>query len=702
MILDVNVGSRPQIIYWGKPLLDSTPEEIQRLSVRQWARGGPHVPIPYSLSNEFGGGMASPAGFRAHRDGQDWATIFRVTEIQYLSDHRVRVVCTDSNTKLRATYDLSLDPLSHVVVASTAIRNLAPEPVSIDWCAALCVPLSYPMERLIGFTGRCQDEFVEQEIVAFRGSYVRENKTGRTSHDSFPGLISLTQSTNEQAGAAAAFHLGWSGNHIVRADQNDDGQSFVQMGELLYPNEMVLQQDETYTTPSLYASWSESGVSQLSRQMHAYLTDNILDGRAFTKPRPVHFNTWDAVYFDHSDEKLTALAETAASVGAERFILDDGWFGDRRHDRAGLGDWYVSKDVYPNGLTALANRVRALGMEFGIWFEPEMINPDSNLYRQHPEWVLEVEGLDQVPFRGQYALDCTRTEVTDYLFDRMSAVIAECYASYIKWDMNRDIHHPGSDGKGAIHAQTMAVYALMKRLREAHPNLEIETCSAGGARADYGILQYADRVWPSDNQDALERQRIQRGASYFLPLRILGTHVGPRTCPMTGRQFSMAFRAATAMFGHMGMELDLTKETESDLLVLKDAITLHKKHRELLHSGTFNRLDGPDYLNTIGVISKDKKDALYSCAKTATHHTTTPIRLRFTGIDPEKRYRLRLVWPFGNVSGTSVSTTSPSIIDSADLFGEGGRFMGEALLAHGIQLPIMHPETCLIYHLDAD
>ena len=239
-----------------------------------------------------------------------------------------------------------------------------------------------------------------------------------------------------------------------------------------------------------------------------------------------------------------ALAEKAAWVGAERFVLDDGWFGARRNDKAGLGDWWVSKDVYPRGLGPLAEHVRALGMEFGIWFEPEMVNPDSDLYRAHPDWILEARGVEQVPFRGQYTLDLTRREVADYLFEKMSAIVGEYGVAYIKWDMNREIHHPASEGRAAIHRQTSAVYALMERLRANHPALEIETCSSGGARADFGVLRYTDRFWLSDSNDALDRQAMQRGASYFFPLNVTGSHVGQRsaTLPVAHCRWSFAPR----------------------------------------------------------------------------------------------------------------------------------------------------------------
>lgn len=695
-IVEAAPGVRPHILYWGPALAHSSPEEIALLSVRQWAHGGAAVDVASSLSNELGAGVPGPPGFIAHRERRDWAALFKVTEVKREDPHNVIIICEDANTNMRARYEIALSPVSHVLTTSTSISNLGDTPVTIDWCSSLCMPLNRRLTKLMAFTGRWAMEFQSQEISAFRGSYLRENKSGRTSHDNFPGLIALTDFTSEKSGAAAGFHLGWSGNNRVRADRHLDGRAFVQMGELFYPGEMELASGETYTTPTLFAAWSDQGLNQLSQNFHTHLSKCVMDGRITKKPRPVHYNTWEAVYFDHSEEQLIALAEKAAWVGAERFVLDDGWFGARRNDRAGLGDWWVSKDIYPNGLAPLADKVRALGMEFGIWFEPEMVNPDSELFRAHPDWILEADGVEQVPFRDQYTLNLTLPEVSNYLFEKISAIISEYDVAYIKWDMNREIHHPGSAGRGVIHAQTKAVYALMKRLRDAHPALEIESCSSGGARSDYGVLQHADRIWPSDSNDALDRQQIQRGASYFFPLCVTGAHVGPRECHITRRTLSMDFRAATAFFGHMGLELDLMNESDDDLETLKQAVSLHKQHRALLHEGDFVRLDSSDYLNVVGVVAKDQTEALFSCAKTDGHTTTLPGRFRFTGLAPDKRYRARIIWPSKNIS-----VTTPSIIEAADLLGEGSVFSGEALLTHGIQLPLMHPESCIIYNFTA-
>jgi alpha-galactosidase len=415
------------------------------------------------------------------------------------------------------------------------------------------------------------------------------------------------------------------------------------------------------------------------------------------KPRPVHYNSWEAVYFDHDIETLKAIASRAAAIGVERFVLDDGWFGSRRDDRSGLGDWTVSADVYPDGLAPLVDHVTGLGMEMGLWFEPEMVNPDSDLFRAHPDWVLGVEGVPQVHARNQLVLDIARPEVSEYLFGRIDAILSEHAISYIKWDMNRDINHPGgADGRARAYAQISALYALLQRIRLKHPGVEIESCASGGGRIDYGMLAHSDRVWTSDSNDAIDRQAIQRGANYFLPLEVLGGHVGPRQCHITGRTLPMAMRAATALFGHMGLELNLLTEPETELEELKAAIALYKGHRGLLHSGRFYRLDGPPHVNSIGVVSKDGREALFSHALLASEPNILPDRLRLAGLDPALEYRVRLIWPEG-----WKAVHPPSISETLDLAGEGAVFAAEALMKLGLQLPLARPETVLLFKLDA-
>lgn len=697
LVLDCELGDRPSIIYWGRALTNTDLAMLKAMATRQHAPGGPDVEIGASLLNETGAGLAAGSGFSAHRDGRDWATLLRTKSVTFPQPNQLDITAEDTATGVRARHLIDADPETGLMRFETQIQNIGETPLSIDTCAAICLPMPASTSRLFGFSGRWANEFQIEEVSPFTGAYVRENKRGRTSHDSFPGLLFSSEECSEQNGDCYGLHLGWSGNHRLRVDRLSDGRCFAQMGELFLPGEVCLAAGETYCTPQVHAGFSATGFTGLSQTFHQHLRGAVLDQRARRKPRPVHYNTWEAVYFDHDRDKLFALVDAAADVGAERFILDDGWFGARRNDKSGLGDWVVSDQIYPDGLGPLIAHVKSLGMEFGLWFEPEMVNPDSDLYRANPDWVLQAPDVAQVPFRHQYVLDLTRPEVSDYLFARLDALLREYQIDYIKWDMNRDIHHPGSDGRPAAHRQVHAVYALIDRLRRAHPSLEIESCSSGGGRADYGILQRTDRIWTSDSNDALDRQHIQRGASYFFPLEVMGAHVGPARCHITGRKLRMELRVATALFGHMGLELDLLSARERDLVQLKAGIALHKQHRPLLHAGNLHRLDTPSHVCAMGVVAQDRSEALWSWCNLTGHKETLPGRLFAVGLDPAAAYRVRMVWP------DPIRTVSrPSIIEALDLDGNGAVVSGEALMMAGLQIPLMLPETCLIYHFERE
>jgi alpha-galactosidase len=692
LIICCATGAPPHILHWGKRLSpDASIDDLVRLATRQGGPGMADVPLAASLAMEPGLGLLGPSGFNAHRGGADWGSRFDVVKVTEQSSG-AEILCSDVRTKLGLAYRVSIDPTSGVLTIGSTVTNYGATTLDLNDMATAFLPIPQPMSEIIGFSGRWSDEFRRERLWRFSGGYVRENRRGRTSHDSFPAVILCAPSTTENTGDAFGIHLAWSGNHRLRVDTLNDGRVFASMGALLLPGEVQLEPGESYISPDIVAGYSGDGFAALSRHFHHHVRTNILRPSTRSKPRPVHYNTWEAVWFDHDVDKLKDLASRAAALGVERFVLDDGWFGSRRHDRAGLGDWVVSDAVYPNGLTPLVDHVTGLGMEMGIWFEPEMVNPDSDLYRAHPDWTLRIEGVDQIPFRHQYVLDISRPEVSDYLFAQIDAVLRNHAISYIKWDMNRDLNHPG-DAQGCPRActQVTALYALIDRVRAAHPGVEIETCASGGGRPDMGILAHTDRIWTSDSNDALDRQNIQRGASYFLPTDVMGAHVGPSTCHQTGRKLSMAMRAGTAMMGHMGLELNLLTEPQRDLDQLKAAITRHKHHRALIHNGDFQRLDTPDHLNIVGVVAADKSEALWSIASMKGHDATLPDRFYPVGLAAAKNYQLRIIWPqdWRSVSG-------PSIMDALD-----APVPGEALMTFGMQLPLTIPQSILILHLES-
>ena len=697
LILACTKGAPPSVIYWGAALPENVDAaHMESLFFRQAMHGVADVALPLSLAMEPGLGHPMMQGFAAHRGGKDWCSLFDVCKVER-RPHGAKIICRDERTRLGLEYDIDFDPATGVLSIRTDLTNYGAAALDVTEVMTACLPVPEHMTEIIGFTGRWTQEFTQDRVQRSAGTCLRENRSGRTSHFSYPAMLLATSSTNETAGEAYGFHLAWSGNHRLRVDTLTDGRVLTSLGALLLPGEVRLAPGETFASPEIVAAYGADGLSALSRKFHEHVRTKLLRPAMRAKPRPVHYNTWEAVYFDHDVAKLKELATRAADIGVERFVLDDGWFGGRRHDRAGLGDWTVSADIYPDGLKPLVDHVTALGMEFGLWFEPEMVNPDSDLYRAHPDWVLGVEGVDHVPFRSQLALDISRTEVADYIFHAIDAVLRDHDISYIKWDMNRDLSHPGgASGTAKAFAQVTALYALLDRVRAAHPDVEIESCSSGGARADMGVLAHSDRVWTSDSNDALDRQTIQRGASYFLPPEVMGCHVGPARCHVSGRRLSMDMRAATAFTGHMGLELNLLTERQGDLDTLKSAIALHKRHRALLHDGDLVRIDTAPQIMAGGVVARDRSEALYSVAYVLSDPLVLPERLRFAGLDPDRNYLVKLIWPtiWQAIKG-------PSAIERLGLNQDGATFSGAALTQGGLQLPHAHPETCLLFYVEA-
>ena len=697
LILACAKGAPLSVLYWGAALpLSVDVAALECFSVRQGMHGVADVSLPLSLAMEPGLGHPMFHGFAAHREGKDWGSLFEVGKV-VPRDQGAKIMCRDERTRLGLEYEIDFDAHSGVLRIRSTLTNYGATALDVNDMMTACLPVPERTTDIIGFTGRWTQEFTKERVKRSAGSYVRENRSGRTSHFSYPGILLAATDTNESAGEVYGFHLAFSGNHRLRVDSLTDGRVLASLGALLLPGEVRLATGESYASPEIVAAYSGAGLSALSRKFQDHVRTKLLRPEMRAKPRPVHYNTWEAVYFDHDVAKLKELATRAADIGVERFVLDDGWFGGRRNDQAGLGDWTVSRDVYPDGIGPLIDHVTGLGMEFGLWFEPEMVNADSDLYRAHPDWVLGLEGVKQVPFRSQLALDISRPEVADYLFNAIDAILRDHDIRYIKWDMNRDLNHPGGQG-GAPHAlaQVQALYDLLDRVRAAHPNVEIESCSSGGARADMGVLAHSDRVWTSDSNDALDRQVIQRGASFFLPPEVLGCHVGPAKCHVTGRRLSMDMRAGTALMGHMGLELNLLTERAADLDVLKNAIYLHKKHRALLHNGDQYRLDTAPQLLASGVVARDKSEAIYSVAYVASDAKVLPGRFKFDGLDPERQYRLQLIWPTNRQA-----IKGPSAIETLNLTGEGAVFNGAVLMHNGLQLPHAFPETCLLFYVAA-
>lgn len=459
-----------------------------------------------------------------------------------------------------------------VVVVRHAVRNLREVPLHLASLDA-AVPVPARAEEVLDMTGLWASERRPQRARPGQGVWSRETRHGRPGHDDPFLMVVGTPDFGFRRGEVWSAHLAWSGDKRLWTESSALGVRTLGGGELLAPGEVVLAPGASYETPELLLAWSANGLDGLSARFHPWQRRVA----PVPLPRPVVLNVWEAVYFDHDADRLDRLAQVAAEVGVERFVLDDGWFLGRRDDTAGLGDWVVDPDVWPQGLHPLVRSVVDCGMELGLWVEPEMVNPDSDLARAHPDWLLGGPGTPT--WRNQRVLDLANPGAYAHVRDQLVAILDEYPVRYLKWDQNADLLAHGA------HAQTLATYRLMDELRAHRPGLEIESCSSGGGRVDLGVLRRAGRVWVSDTNDPLDRQRIQRWTGVLVPPEHMGGHVGDRRAHITGRAASLGFRLATAFFGSAGIERDLTRAGADERAVVAAWVAEHKARRGLLHSG---------------------------------------------------------------------------------------------------------------------
>ncbi|MFM8644588.1 MAG: alpha-galactosidase [Actinomycetota bacterium] len=608
VVVDVS-GGVPAIVHWGAPLSGSDAATLTAMTARPLTHGSLDSVPPLQIVPQHSLGVQARPGLQGHRPGgRDWGPRFSECEV-HTTGRSVTTVSHDRVAKLRLETHLELTE-SGALRASATVTNEGDTRFLLD---ALTVALPVPSSArdLTTYSGRWSREATTHRQTIDHGAWTTENRTGRTSHEYPPMLWWSTSDAREWSGEVWGCHLAWSGNHVMLAEVPPDGRRYAQFGELLMPGEVCLDPGASYATPVVVGTYSSGGFTPASWVMHGHARDEAHSHGAAPAVRKVLLNTWEATYFDHDTEQLKALAEAAADVGIERFVLDDGWFGARRNDRAGLGDWVVSREVYPQGLAPLIAHVRSRGMDFGIWVEPEMVNVDSDLVRAHPEWVLHSPDYEPVMARHQLLLDLTNEAAFAHIYGQLDALLRDHDIAFVKWDMNRPlIHASAADGAAGAHRQTLAFLRLLDALRAAHPQVEFESCASGGGRIDHAVLSRTARAWTSDCNDPLERQRIQRGIGMWVPNEMLGMHVGARVSHTTGRSQSIEMRAITAMFGWMGVECDPRKLDDHERDVLRQAIALHKQHRELLHGGLTVRFDlDDDTALAHGVMSHDASEA---------------------------------------------------------------------------------------------
>lgn len=697
LVLDARGPGLPRVVHWGGDVGDLDDDGLRQLAdatVPPVVPSSFDAPTVLSLLPEAGAGWSGRPALAGHRDRADWATAFALDGLDVDDDGdgpaRVRVHAVDPGAGLSLTVELTLDPTG-LLLLRHRLRNDGDTPYELRELTPV-LPVPAVATELLDLTGRWCRERSPQRHPWPMGTWVREGRHGRTGHDATLLLVAGTAGFGFGHGEVWAVHTAWSGDHVTFAERRPTGEATLGGGELLTPGEVVLGPGESYATPLLYAAWSDTGLDGLSDVLHTHLRACPRHPRS---PRPVTLNVWEAVYFDHDLDRLRALADRAAEVGIERFVLDDGWFRGRRDDTAGLGDWYVDEDLWPDGLDPLIAHVTGLGLQFGLWVEPEMVNPDSDVYRAHPDWVLAVPGRLPPTWRNQQVLDLAHPEAYAYLRDRLDALLtAHPGIGYLKWDHNRDLTEAGHRGRPGVHTQTEAVYRLLDELRARHLDVEIESCASGGARVDLEILARTDRVWASDCNDALERLAIQRWTGLLLPPELVGSHIGPPRSHTTGRTHDLGFRAATAFFGHYGVEWDITSATPAERAELAAWVALHKRLRPLLHTGRTVRVDHPDpAVWAHGVVAHDGSQAVYAVSRLATSVAQVPGAVRLPGLHGRRRYAVRPV-P-GVPAPATVQRAEPAWLPA------GVTLTGAALATVGLQMPALHPEQALLLEVTA-
>lgn len=683
-----------EIIYWGKPLANFTPEMAEALS-RPVANSRLDVDSPLTLCPENGRGLFSVPGMEGNRDGLDWSPVFS-TLFHSLENNHLYITSEDVVAGLRLVSEVQMCPDSGVIKTRNTLTNIREGTYRLDRLA-VTLPLPERAGEIMAFNGRWIKEFQRHFLKLEHGGYIQENRRGRTSHEYFPGMVIGKAGFSEQQGEVWGVHLAWSGNHRLRADCKSDGRRQIQAEALYFSGETTLRPEESVSTPWVYATYSSDGLNGMSRSFHHYVRNNIVPTLA-EKPRPVHLNTWEGIYFRHDPDYIIQMAQNAADIGIERFIIDDGWFKGRNNDLSSLGDWYTDAEKYPAGMKPVIEAVSKLGMEFGIWVEPEMINEDSDLYRSHPDWVLKLDGYPLLTGRNQLLLDLSNPAVFDYLQERMCWLLAEHKIDYVKWDFNREIVQPAHNGQPSLVRQTEKLYQLFDNLNHHFPNIEFESCASGGGRVDYEILKRCHRFWPSDSNDALDRQHIQRGMSYFFPPEVMGAHIGGTPCHTTNRNHSIEFRGLTALFGHMGVELDPVKEPEPVKRAFAHYITLHKQLRPLLHTGSAIRLDHPGKSTLINaVIDGQQQQAVILISQLALPEYALSGNMMIPGLDPATLYRVDVLDMPENLEKIRSNTMKryPAWLKKPMVLS------GDWLEKAGLALPVLNPETAILVKLTA-
>lgn len=580
----------------------------------------------------------------------------------------LEIVLKDKYSDIEVTLRYGVLPKLDIITRCASVANNTNEPVILTKAASLCLDIPHGEWEWVHFHGRHAMERLTERMPLCHGIQESSSTRGTSSHHQNPTVLLCSPDCTETSGSCIGAALMYSGSFQTKIQLDQMEQVRLVMGINPELFRWELKPSEVFDTPEVIMSYSSNGMEKLSHNFHKVIREHVCRGKYKLAERPVLINNWEATYFDFNEEKILKIAEQAASLGVDMLVLDDGWFGKRDDDCSGLGDWFVNEKKLCGGLGSLAEKIKKMGMKFGLWFEPEMVSEDSELYRVHPEWAMRIPSRKPIRSRYQLVLDMTNPEVREYLFNSISKILRSADISYVKWDMNRsicDLYTPclSADDQGEIsHRYVLGLYELLERLTSEFPDVLFEGCSGGGGRFDAGMLYYCPQIWCSDDTDAYERTKIQYGTSFFYPVSAVGSHVSAVPNHQTGRTTPIGTRAVTAMAGSFGYELDLNTLSDSEKQEVGEQITRFKKYGRLIHNGLYYRLSDPmnDKFAVWEFVSEDKKEVLVNGVIFRTEPNRTQYLIKLRGLLPDADYRLD---------------------------NSGGVYKGSALMNGGILLP---------------
>lgn len=568
----------------------------------------------------------------------------------------LEIICEDKVLKLQVILSYSVFADTDAIARSVRIVNGSDGPIYLTKVLSACIDMDnedYEMITLHGSWGR---ERGIQTRPIMRGKQSVCSVRGVSSHQEHPFMAWKKRETTEEVGEIYAMNFVYSGNFLAQIEADQFGSIRALMG--IHPDNFCwkLEAGESFQAPEVICMYSAQGIGGMTRNFHDLYREHLLRGIYRDTKRPILINNWEGTYFDFNTQKLIDIARQASELGIEMLVMDDGWFGHRDDDNSSLGDWQVNESKLEGGLKYLVEEVNKLGMKFGIWFEPEMISPESDLYREHPDWAIQIPGRTGSLGRNQYVLDLTRKEVRDSIYEQMADVLRSANVEYVKWDMNRCLSNLGSYGLSAdrqgelLHRQVLAVYEMQERLITEFPNLLLENCSSGGGRFDPGMLYYSPQIWCSDDTDAVERLSIQAGTALVYPLSTMGAHVSDCPNHTVGRVTPFATRGYVALAGTFGYELDVTRIPQADRDMIPEQVAMYHKYNDLVRQGDYYRIAHyaeNHYYDCYEVVAKDKSEALVTYVQVLGRPNFHSRRIHIPGLDLDRIYVIENAadWP---------------------------------------------------------